>query len=635
MRSASKYLALLALALTSGPLCSAKNPLFFGADPSALVAPDGRVWIYPTTDEANWNDQVNWHAWSSTNLVDWTDHGVIFSNTNSGWGSNNAWAPDCVLKNGKYYFYYYFNKGKPSGGVGVAVSDRPEGPFTEALGHRLIAGHDPRIFLDDDGQAYLYVQSSVYKLNDDMISLAGDKIDLDVDYRPKPFEAVYVFKRNGIYYYTIAAEFNHLIYYTGESPLGPFKYRGELMPKYGGNNHHSIVEYQGKWVLFYHGWVPGHHRMVRAEWLNFNDDGTIVSTPITEAGTGPLNCPPAAAAKQASLPSVPPPVYVNDLAVHDPCILADTNTQTYYIYRSFAPGKKNDDWLSGVEQAGVEVFTSKDLVKWTGPNVVFEMPADFWADKDSAPWAPEVHAYKGKYYLFTTFNAWKEKMDDRPDRPFINKRASQILVADSPLGPFQPFANHPTTPPGLMTLDATLYVEDGQPWMVYAHEWVQMNDGTIEAIRLKDDLSATVGEPIKLIAASDVPWTKRNINYKGTNYPGIVTDGPYLYPMKSGALALFWSSWSTDRKYAQTVAYSDSGKLAGPWRHAAEPLLQDDRGHGMVFCALEHEGKLREPYDGRLLLALHRYFHAPRVQIWTLEEDANEFKIGKQILGAE
>jgi len=266
------------------------NPLFFGADPSSLVSQDGRMWIYPTTNEPNWADQVDWHAWSSSDLVNWTDHGVIFSMQDSGWATKFAWAPDCAYKNGKYYLYYYFNKGNPGGGVGVAVSDKPEGPFKEALGHRLVTGHDPSLFVDDGGRAYLYVQDVAYRLNGDMISLASDKIDLDIDYRPKPFEAVYVFKRNGIYYYTIVAEFNRLIYYMGDSPLGPFRYKGESMDKYGGNNHHSVVEYGGKWILWYHGWVPGHHRRVRGEYLQFNPDGTIQKVKITDEGVGPLTC---------------------------------------------------------------------------------------------------------------------------------------------------------------------------------------------------------------------------------------------------------------------------------------------------------------------------------------------------------
>jgi beta-xylosidase len=206
-----------------------RNPLFFGADPSGRVWSDGKMWIYPTTDKANWDEQLDWHAWSSEDLVNWTDHGVIFHVKDSGWATGHAWAPDILYKDGTYYFYYYAQQGKPHGDVGVAVSQKPDGPFKEALGHPLIKGHDPGLFLDDDGQAYLYLQTSVTLLADDMISLKGKTLKLELDRSPsKKFEAVYIFKRNDIYYYTIADGFNHLIYYMSNSPTGPSHTRARL-----------------------------------------------------------------------------------------------------------------------------------------------------------------------------------------------------------------------------------------------------------------------------------------------------------------------------------------------------------------------------------------------------------------------
>ncbi len=316
--------------------------------------------------------------------------------------------------------------------------------------------------------------------------------------------------------------------------------------------------------------------------------------------------------------------HIDDLIVHDPCILPDPVTKTYYIYRSFSPRRYgNED-----QPAGIQVFTSTDLVHWEGPETVFEIPEGFWADRDSNPWAPEGHYYKGRYYIFTTFNAWKEQLDERPGRPFINKRASQVLVSDSPMGPFRPFANKPHTPAGEMTLDASLFVDDeGQPWMLYCHEWVQLGNGLVKAIRLKDDLSETIGEPITLLNAGDLEWTKKNVNYRGTRYPGAVTDGCYMYRTWNGTLVLLWSSWSKERQYVQTIARAPSGKVEGPWLIHEEPLLWDDRGHGMVF----------RDFDGRLLLSLHRYFHQPatRVQIWQVGDTGDSIIVGKQLLGSE
>src|SRR5690606_3079346 len=147
-------------------------------------------------------------------------------------------------------------------------------------------------------------------------------------------------------------------------------------------------------------------------------------------------------------------------------------------------------------RAAVVAYRSSDLAQWTGPHVVFERPADFWANRGI--WAPEMHAYRGKYYLFLTFDSSHQFQEQwRNWLPRV-KRGSQVLVADSPLGPFVPFANRPHPPEDMMTLDGTLWEEDGVPWMVYCHEWVQIKDGTVEAIQLAPDLSATVGEPVHL-----------------------------------------------------------------------------------------------------------------------------------------
>lgn len=337
-----------------------------------------------------------------------------------------------------------------------------------------------------------------------------------------------------------------------------------------------------------------------------------------------------ASAFAAPPPAASPSISINDLIVHDPHILADAPTRTYYLYGQFSPKR---DWQAKLlpsqgGRGGVLVYTSKDLATWTAPQLVFEIPDGFWADATDAPWAPEVHAWRGKYYLFCTFNDWNTKIDDRPGRPPITKRQTQILVGDSPLGPFKPFSNTPSSPAGTMALDGTFYVDpSGAPWFIYAHEWIQITDGSFEAIRLRDDLSTTLGDPLTLIRASEVDWTKRAINYKGgPPVPGIVTDGASLYRMKSGVLALFWASWSKDRLYAESIAYSDNGKLAGPWRHEPAPILQDDVGHGSVFTA----------FDGRLLLVIHKYFKQPatRVQIYELEELADRIRVKRQILGA-
>ncbi len=177
--------------------------------------------------------------------------------------------------------------------------------------------------------------------------------------------------------------------------------------------------------------------------------------------------------------------HLSTIRMRDVCILPDPATETYYMV---GPGRNS-----------VRVYTSKDLTMWQGPKTIFRTPEDIWGDiRVIGIWAPELHKYKGKYYLFLTFDTRNKFPEQwRNWLPRVT-RGSQILVADQPTGPFTPFASRSTLPPDMMTLDGTLWVEDGKPYMVFCHEWVQITDGTIEYIPLKDDLSAIDGESTQL-----------------------------------------------------------------------------------------------------------------------------------------
>jgi hypothetical protein len=142
-----------------------------------------------------------------------------------------------------------------------------------------------------------------------------------------------------------------------------------------------------------------------------------------------------------------------------------------------------------------------------------------------------------------------------------------------------------------MSLDGTLWVEDGMPYMVFCHEWVQIGDGTMELVRLKDDLSDVAGKPQTLFKASDAKWV-RGLDSTG----GYVTDGPFLYQTKSGRLLMIWSSFGEERRYMVGIARSTSGKIAGPWKQMDAPLLANDGGHGMIFKA----------FDGRSVMSVHQ-----------------------------
>jgi arabinan endo-1,5-alpha-L-arabinosidase len=294
-----------------------------------------------------------------------------------------------------------------------------------------------------------------------------------------------------------------------------------------------------------------------------------------------------------------------DIRMRDVCILPDTAARTYYMV---GPG-----WRS------VRVYTSKDLFVWEGPKTVYTPPDSLWGSiRIAGIWAPEMHAYRGRYYLFLTFDTRNRLCEQWRDWLPRVTRGSQVLVSDSPEGPFTAFQNRSTLPPDMMTLDGTLWVEDGIPYMVFCHEWVQIKDGTVEAVRLKDDLSATDGEPKRLFHGSDAVWSR-----KSDQWGCHVTDGPYLYKSKSGKLFMLWTSGGYTG-YTEGIAVSASGKLAGPWTQQAEPVYKQDGGHGMLFTT----------FDGRLMNVLHCPNNRDaRPRIFEMEDTGETLRITEEFTG--
>jgi arabinan endo-1,5-alpha-L-arabinosidase len=298
-----------------------------------------------------------------------------------------------------------------------------------------------------------------------------------------------------------------------------------------------------------------------------------------------------------------------DIQIRDPFIMPVAETKTYYMYDRMAVRLKD-----GTVRQGVGAYTSKDLENWEDIRPVFHFPDGFWAQRSI--WAPEVHRYKGKYYLFATFTS-KDKLPTPKGRQQNVKRATQILVSESPDGPFKPFANKPHTPEDWMSLDGTLWVEDGVPYMIFCREWVQVTDGTMELVRLKDDLSDVVGKPKTLFKASDAKWV-RSLHFT----EGYVTDGCFLHRTKSGRLLMIWSSFGEKGKYMVAIAYSASGKVAGPWKQSDKPLLAVDAGHGMIF----------KTFDGRLMMTVHQPNSGKiRARLFELKDAGETLAIQREI----
>lgn len=262
-----------------------------------------------------------------------------------------------------------------------------------------------------------------------------------------------------------------------------------------------------------------------------------------------------------------------DIHIRDPFVLPVPAEKLYYLYGT----RGSETWTDSA--TGIDYYTSPDLQNWDGPFPAFRPPAGFWSDRNF--WAPEVHVYRGRYYMFATFKAVEVC------------RGTQILAADSPQGPFLPISDGPVTPRDWECLDGTLFVDrNDQPWIVFCHEWVQVGDGEVCALRLSADLTSAIGEPQLLFRASEAPWA-HEINSKGRR--GYVTDGPWMHRLVDGTLLMLWSSFSAGN-YAVGIARSTSGDISGAWEQVAEPLYAGDGGHCMTF----------RTFDGQLLLAYHR-----------------------------
>ena len=308
----------------------------FTADPSAHMF-NGRLYLYPSHDRetdipANDNgdqyDMVDYHVFSMDSVSGPVkDHGVVLALDDVPWASKQLWAPDAAEKDGVYYLYFPARDREGIFRIGVAVSSVPEGPFTSEP--EPIAGSfsiDPCSFVDDDGQAYLYfgglwggqlqcwqtgrfdpggheptgdapaLMPWAARLADDMRSFAGDMQRISIlddsgaplradDHDRRFFEAPWVHKRDGLYYFSYSTGDTHrLVYATANNPLGPYTYRGRVLdPVVGWTTHHSIVEFNGQWYLFYHdaslSGGQSHLRCVKVAELQYRADGTI--SPVT------------------------------------------------------------------------------------------------------------------------------------------------------------------------------------------------------------------------------------------------------------------------------------------------------------------------------------------------------------------
>ena len=295
------------LALLVAASANAQNPIIndmFTADPAPLVYRD-TVFLYAGHDTASEKatnyKMPDWYVFSSTDMVTWKNHGPVLSPKTFSWATGDAYAAQCVERNGKFYWFVstFHKKDSNSGGgaaIGVAVSDRPTGPFVDAIGKALITNEmttdmkhgwddiDPTVFIDDDGKAYMYWGNGSCKyvtLKENMIELA----DTIKTFKPEHYiEGPWLYKRNGVYYllYAGAGTKPEMIEYcTGPSATGPWTYRGIIQENSPNSftTHPGVIDYKGKSYYFYHnGALPtggSYRRSICIDYMHYNADGTI------------------------------------------------------------------------------------------------------------------------------------------------------------------------------------------------------------------------------------------------------------------------------------------------------------------------------------------------------------------------
>ncbi len=243
-----------------------------------------------------------------------------------------------------------------------------------------------------------------------------------------------------------------------------------------------------------------------------------------------------------------------EINIRDPFVLV--YNKKYYMYGSRVENQK-----------GFDVYISEDLENWEAPKSVFEYKHGFWGTNDF--WAPEVHFYNGKFYMFATFRGDK------------THRGTQVLVCDTPDGEFKEHSKGALTPAEWDCLDGSLYVENGKPYMIFCHEWQQIRNGEMWCVELTKDLKETAEEPTLMFTAYDPVWSR----YKTEGNPDCVTDGPFIYKNALGELCMLWATLKAD-KYVQVVSKSSNGTIKGIW-NKHNIIYDDDGGHAMFFKTVE------------------------------------------------
>lgn len=550
------------------------------ADPHIAVFGD-TYYLYPTTDDDNINywSSTSFRCWSSKNLKDWKNEGIILDlNKDITWAKDKAWAPCITARNGKYYFY--FSAGQS---IGVAESDRPQGPFRDCLGKPLVSKDsyntqviDPMVFIDDDKTAYLYFGSGmlrVVKLNDDMISFDPGAVK-SIDSVPSS-EGSFVFKRNGIYYLMFSCfgteSPNYSVWYaTSDKPEGPFTVATnnpvlEQKNKVKGTGHNSMVQIPGtdQWVMAYHRFrIPdgnGFHRETCLSPMRFRGNGLIKNVDALE----PVEPLPA----RKNMPDAGAEILENlrklmDVYLRDP---------------SICRGPDNYWYLTGTTNPpeGIPLWRSKDMLNWESLGIVWKPGNSKWhqpyLEQNRPLWAPEVHYVNGTFWLTYSMPGW-DANDPKHYDPKNSGCGLLKSISGKPEGPYTDI--QPNERLG-DEIDASLFQDDdGAVYFLW-------HSGKIA--KMKPDMSG-LAEPYKWLKPS-VPDTDPKhhsglcpLVFGSDSLKHIGYEGVFMFKA-NGLYYLCGSDHGEGGRYSCYVATSRN--IYGPYSARYEGLPYC--GHNMIF----------------------------------------------------
>lgn len=565
-------------------ITSSGNPIFrhkYTADPAALVLGD-TLWLFTGRDFAGGQNgyvMKDWLAFSTTDMKHWTEYPVPLRPADFSWAKNRpAYAGHVATRNGKFYWYVSTN----TGGIGVAVANRPEGPYTDAIGKPLLTRKDcfasthswccidPAVFIDDNGQAYLFWgnrECYFVKLKENMIETDGDiqQIKLGDEF---PFtEAPWVHKYNGHYYLSYATGWpEKLAYAIADRPEGPYQPMGLLSEIAGNSNttHPAIVNFRGKNILFTHnGSLPegtSYSRSVVAEYLEYNTDGTIKKIhPSTEG----------VEFKEWSGNPILPGFHA------DPEILYSNKTKRYYIYST-------TDGHAGWGGWYFTCFSSDNLADWQYEGITLDLPKQTkWASGNA--WAPAIIEKKTgndyKYYFYYSGNAG-------------NAKAIGVAVSDSPTGPFtdlgHPIINKlPNGQKHGQQIDVDVFSDPDT-----GDSYIYWGNGYMAGAKLNPDMTSVDTATITLMTPEG--GTLADYRYR---------EAPYVFK-RNGTYYFLWSVDDTGSPNYH-VAYGTSKSPLGPIEVAETPVVLIQQPDSEIYGPA-HNSVLQVPGTDSWYFVYHR-----------------------------